>query len=65
MPNDVTGFTGDEIVEFVKNFIGNQSSEFQSFIEQLLPLAEHRYCKAHDWSFLRGEHRLLHVFKRR
>jgi hypothetical protein len=61
MPNDVTGFTGDEIVEFVKNFIGNQSSEFESFLEQLLPLAEHRYCKGHDWSFLRKQNLSLTV----
>lgn len=52
MPNDVSGFTGQEIVTYVMSFIGSQESAFQTFLEQTLPLAEFRFCKAHDWSFL-------------
>lgn len=52
MPNVTSGFTGTEIVSRVMNYIGNNSSSFQTYIEQSLPLAEFRFCKMHDWSFL-------------
>ncbi len=52
MPNADSGFTGTEIVNYVKSWIGNESSAFQTFVEQSLPLAEMRFCKAHNWPFL-------------
>lgn len=53
MPSDVLGFSGNEIVTYVTGWIGNTSSDFQTFVQQTLPLAEYRFCKLHDWSFLR------------
>lgn len=53
MPNVTQGFSYAEIVAHVKNYIGNESANFQTYVEQALPLAEFRFCKMHDWSFLR------------
>lgn len=52
MPSSSTGFTGTEIVTRVVNYVGNTTTTFQTFIEQSLPLAEFRFCKAHPWRFL-------------
>lgn len=52
MPNAVSGFTAAEIVSYIQNFTGNTSADFGTFLEQTIPLAEFRYCKAHDWRFL-------------
>lgn len=41
-----------EIVSRVVTFIGNQTAEFKTYIEQSLPLAEFHFCKSHDWQFL-------------
>lgn len=53
MPNQTNGFSYAEIVARIKNYIGNKSADFQIYIEQTIPLAEYRFCKMHDWSFLR------------
>jgi len=50
--DSVLGFTGDELIQLLKDFIGNQSPAFVRFMTAALPLAERRFCKAHDWSFL-------------
>lgn len=52
MPNALYGFSGNEIVSYVKNWVGNASAEFQTMVEQSLPLAEYRFCQMHDWQFL-------------
>lgn len=52
MPSITAGFTGDEVVARVVQYIGNSSSTFQSFVQQSVPLAIFRFCKMHDWSFL-------------
>jgi hypothetical protein len=52
MPSDNSGFSGNELVSFLQSYTGNDSTEFRSFCELILPLAEFRFCKAHDWSFL-------------
>lgn len=52
MPNSTTGFTYAEIKERVINFVGNESSSFADYVEHSIPLAEFRFCKMHDWSFL-------------
>lgn len=52
MPNITFGFTYSEIVSRVVNYIGNESSSFRSYVEQTIPLAEFRFCKLHNWSFL-------------
>lgn len=61
MPNAITGFSGNEIVTYVQNWIGNQSNDFQTFLQQTLPLAEYRFCKMFDWSFLTKENLPLTV----
>lgn len=61
MPNADTGFTGDEIVSHIVDHIGNTSSSFSTFVGNLLALAEFRYCKMHDWSFLSKRNRALTV----
>lgn len=52
MPNITSGFLYSEIVSRVVNYIGNESSSFRTYVEQTIPLAEFRFCKLHDWSFL-------------
>lgn len=52
MPSATSGLSGTEIVEHVIAYIGNQSAEFRTVVATLLPLAEFRYCKMHDWKFL-------------
>lgn len=52
MPS-TNGFTGNEIVERVIKYIGNTSQDFKTYIQNTLPLAEYRFYKMHDWSFLR------------
>lgn len=53
MPNSTTGFTYTEIKDRVINFVGNNSDEFATYVEESIPLAEFRFCKMHDWNFLR------------
>lgn len=52
MPDATLGFTGTEIVTRVQRFVGNDSADFTSFVENTLAMAEFRFCKAHDWKFL-------------
>lgn len=52
MPSITAGFTGNEVVARVVQYIGNSSSTFQSFVQESVPLAIFRFCKMHDWSFL-------------
>lgn len=52
MPSSTNGFSGQEVITFVQNWVGNQSAEFQGFLAAILPLAEMRFCKLYDWSFL-------------
>jgi len=61
MPNNITGFTGTEIVTRVVNFVGNTTTAFQTFVEQTLPLAEFRFCKMHNWRFLHKQNLNLTV----
>jgi hypothetical protein len=61
MPSSTSGFTGSEILEFLRQYTGNQSSSFTSFMTSALPLAEFRYCKLHDWSFLHKKNLSLTV----
>lgn len=53
MPNSTSGFTGSEIVSRVQSYVGNYSASLQTYIQQTLPLAEFRFCKMHDWKFLK------------
>lgn len=53
MPNNISGFTYTEIKERVINYIGNTSEKFSTYVDQSIPMAEFRFCKMHDWSFLR------------
>jgi hypothetical protein len=53
MPNSVSGFSGNEIVSRVQSFIGNYSQSFLTYLQQTIPLAEYRFCKMHDWNFLK------------
>lgn len=47
------GLTYAEIVSHVAKYVGNQSSDFNEYVRQTILLAEQRYMKMHDWSFLR------------
>jgi hypothetical protein len=47
------GLTYAEIVSHVAKYIGNQSADFNEYVRQTVLLAEQRYLKMHDWSFLR------------
>jgi len=52
MPTATQGFSGTEILNHVKNFTGNDSTDFVSYVTNVIPLAEFRFCKLHDWNFL-------------
>lgn len=47
------GLTYAEIVSHVVKYVGNQSADFNEYVRQTILLAEQRYLKMHDWSFLR------------
>jgi hypothetical protein len=51
--NQSTGYTGNDIVSRVVNYVGNTSSSFKTYVQQTVPIAIFRFCKMHDWSFLR------------
>jgi len=53
MPNPTQGYTSSEIVDRVTNYVGNTSQHFKEYVQQAVPLAIFRFCKMHDWSFLR------------
>jgi len=53
MPNSLKGFSTAEIVARVQAYIGNNSADFTTYLQETLPLAELRFCKMHDWTFLR------------
>lgn len=61
MPSNSFGFTGNEIVSRVVNYIGNTTTAFSTYVQQTLPLAEFRYCKMHPWRFLYKQHLPLAV----
>jgi len=52
MPHDTNGFTVQEIVNHVSGFTGNWDSDFQTWLKDKIAMAQFRYCKLHDWSFL-------------
>ena len=51
--SQTAGYTGNDVVSRVVNYIGNNSSSFETYVRQAVPLAVFRFCKMHDWSFLR------------
>lgn len=61
MPSASSGYTGSELIALLQSYIGNTSSNFQTFLTSALPLAELRYCKAHDWRFLHKQNLSLTV----
>jgi hypothetical protein len=61
MPSSTSGLTGTEILEFLRQYVGNQSSSFTSFMTTALFLAELRFCKLHDWAFLNKQNLSLTV----
>ena len=61
MPDPKLGFTGNELIIRVINFIGNTSTDFKTFMENALPLAEYRIFKLHDWDYLKKQGMTLDV----
>lgn len=61
MPSATSGLTGTEILSHIQAYIGNTSSNFTNFLTTAIPLAEFRFCKAHDWSFLTKQNLSLTV----
>lgn len=45
------GFTYADIKSHIIAYIGNNSTEFADYVDDLITMAEHRYFKMHDWSF--------------
>lgn len=52
MPNSLTGYSGSEVIALLQAYIGNSSTNFQTYLSYELPLAEFKFCTMHDWSFL-------------
>lgn len=52
MPSATQGFTRDELVTHIQNYIGNTSTNFQTWFQDTIWLAQYRFCKAHDWKWL-------------
>jgi len=50
-----TGFNYGQIKDMIVSYIGKapEDLEFQRYMRQMIVLAEMRYYKMHDWSFLR------------
>lgn len=47
------GLSYEDIVSHVVTYTGNEDPNFRTYVRQLVLLAELRYLKLHDWSFLR------------
>lgn len=45
------GFSYADIKNHIITYIGNNSTEFADYVDDLILMAEHRYLKMHDWSF--------------
>lgn len=52
MPNINSGYSAAEVIQLLKDYIGNQSDNFESYISNEIAFSEFQYCKGHDWSFL-------------
>ena len=61
LSNGALGFSGNDIVSRVVSFVGDTSSEFLTYMQDSLNLAQMRYCKAHDWFFLQRSDILITV----
>lgn len=61
MPSSSLGYTGQELIDILKSYTGNTSANFTTFLTSAVPLAEMRYCKAHDWKFLKKQNLSLTV----
>lgn len=61
MPSPTYGLTGTEIQTHIKDYIGNQSDTFSSWLGIALAMAEFSFCKIHDWRFLTKANRSLTV----
>lgn len=53
MADPILGLTGTDIKNHVIKYIGNDSKDFETWVDVEIPLAEHRILKLHDWSYLR------------
>jgi len=51
-PHATSGFSGSEIVSRILQFIGSTNSALQTYLENTLAMAEMRFCKMNDWTFL-------------
>lgn len=61
MPSASSGFTASELIDLLKSYTGNNSSNFTTFCTSMIPLAEMRFCKVHDWRFLQKQNLSLTV----
>ena len=55
------GLSYEDIVSHVVTYTGNEDPNFRNYLRQLVLLAELRYLKMHDWSFLRKTDLVLPV----
>lgn len=61
MPTQDLGYSAAEVIQLLKLYVGNKSTDFESYVSYELPLAEFRYSKRHDWSFLYKENLSLAI----
>jgi hypothetical protein len=61
MPSTTSGYSGSELLALIQSYTGNTSSNFVTFLTSAIPLAELRYCKAHEWKFLKKQNLSLTV----
>lgn len=61
MPSSTNGLSGTEIIAHIQAYTGNTSANMTNFLTTALPLAEFRFCKAHDWAFLTKQNLSLTV----
>jgi hypothetical protein len=52
VPNVNLGYSASEVIQMLKDYTGNQSDDFESYISNEIAFSEFQYCKGHDWSFL-------------
>lgn len=52
MPSATQGFSGQEILNRVINFVGNNTQPFQQYVKDSIPLAEFKFCNTYQWRFL-------------
>lgn len=46
------GFSAKQAIDLTIDYVGNCSADFEAYMQNIITIAQFRYCSLHDWSFL-------------